>query len=185
MCLSDLSIWLLASSRSFPTHNALKQLSQDGWKVCLFFNGNAVSDPFMMASPALCFSLKTSAIGTYQPLNSKYPELVNYPNYNSPGKHECRLSAVFHHKWPSALSNFLLQMAIHPESVSLLLPLSHFSVSPMVCLLTLTFYHVRQSFCLKSRPRHQKSSLNTGRFILDFVVDSSAKYNRIIKEEKS
>ena len=30
----------------------------------------------------------------------------------------------------------------------------------------------------------KKSSLNTGRSILDFVVDSSAKYNRITNEEK-
>ena len=37
---------------------------------------------------------------------------------------------------------------------------------------------------LRSRPRHQKSSLNTSRFILDFVVDSSANYNIITKEEK-
>ena len=37
----------------------------------------------------------------------------------------------------------------------------------------------------KSRPRHQKSSLNTGRFSLDFVVDSSTqKCNKITNEEK-
>ena len=37
---------------------------------------------------------------------------------------------------------------------------------------------------LKSRPRHQKSWLDTGRFILHFVVDSSAKYKKIRKGEK-
>ena len=37
----------------------------------------------------------------------------------------------------------------------------------------------------KSKPRHQKFSSNTGRFILDFVVDSSCKhYNKIAKDEK-
>ena len=36
----------------------------------------------------------------------------------------------------------------------------------------------------KSRPRCQKFLLNTGRFILDFVVDRSANYNIITKEEK-
>ena len=36
----------------------------------------------------------------------------------------------------------------------------------------------------KSRLWHQESSLNTGGFILDFVVDSSAQYNILAKEEK-
>ena len=39
-------------------------------------------------------------------------------------------------------------------------------------------------FHLKSRPTHQKSSFNPCRFILDFKVNSSAKYNIITKEEK-
>ena len=37
---------------------------------------------------------------------------------------------------------------------------------------------------LKSWPKNQKSSLNTGRFILDFVVPSSVKYKKITKEKK-
>ena len=37
---------------------------------------------------------------------------------------------------------------------------------------------------LESKPRHQTSSLNTGWFILDFVVDSLADYNITTKEEK-
>ena len=46
------------------------------------------------------------------------------------------------------------------------------------------FYHVMHGSHSKSRPRHQRSSFNTGRFILDFEVHSSAKYNTITKEEK-
>ena len=61
-----------------------------------------------------------------------------------------------------------------------------FLLSLTACLLTLylPFYHMMCRFSLKSRPRHQKSLLNTCRFILDFVSDRSAKYNITTKEEK-
>ena len=70
--------------------------------------------------------------------------------------------------------------------LSCLLALSHFLLMLTVRLLTLhcSFYSMTCGFSLEIKTKHQKSLLYTGRFILDFVVDSSANYNTITNEEK-
>ena len=69
---------------------------------------------------------------------------------------------------------------------SQLLPLSNVLLSFMVHLLTLyfPFYHMTPGFSLEIKTKKPKSLLNTGRFILNCVIDSSTKYNIIAKEEK-
>ena len=62
-----------------------------------------------------------------------------------------------------------------------LLPLSCFLFSLMVYLLTLYFLFncLTCVFSLKIKTKTPEYSLNIGRFILDLIVDNSAKYNII------
>ena len=65
-------------------------------------------------------------------------------------------------------------------SLLILLLMLMLHLSSLYC----SFCHMTCGFSLGSRPRHQKSLLNTGRFILDFVFDSSENYYIITKEKK-
>ena len=72
------------------------------------------------------------------------------------------------------------QICVMPLALIMLL------LSLMICLSTLSFpfYHVMHGLSLKIKIKTGRTLTQTGGFILDFVVDRSANYNIITKEEK-